>query len=89
MNYSLIIIIAALTATLIFGYLLFACKTSNWPYNKKEEFGKQETFTIDAVSELACAKYVNTLPETYNDPSLTFNPKSQTCTIKYTPLASF
>lgn len=87
MNYSLIIIIAALVATLVFGYLLLACKNSLWPFNAKEDFSStQKSITIDADTELDCANYVNNLPESYNDPSLTFHPKSKKCTIEYTEL---
>lgn len=87
MNYNLIIIIAALTAMLIFGYLLLACKTSLWPFNAKEEFGEnKKSITIDADSEADCTKKVDS--ESYNDASYIFYPASKKCTITYTPLSS-
>ena len=84
MNYNLIIIIAAITATLIFGYLLLACKTSLWPFNNKEDFGEtQETVTVKADSSVDCSNKANNLPNVDTVVSTTFNPKSKTCTITY------
>lgn len=81
MNYNLIIIIAALTATLIFGYLLLACKTSLWPFNNKEDFvATQKSLTVTADSSVDCNNVANNLP---NVETMTFTPANKKCTITY------